>query len=187
MLALLEKEISNRAWFGLAFLVDGFPRNIAQADAFEERIRPADAVIYFDCPDQVLQQRLAGRGASSGRSDDNPSTARSRLKTFHSQTEPVVRHFEAQGKLHRWPSFPIECPLYDMPWACIAQLLNSTDACNMPAFQMFTCMCTQNVLGGRRNSRRQHPSVERPLLQDQCGAAARRGVPGGGEAPGQPV
>ena len=67
MIQLLEKEISASAWFGLAYLVDGFPRAVPQAEKFEAEIRPADLVLYFECPEEVMKERITERGKSSGR------------------------------------------------------------------------------------------------------------------------
>ena len=98
---MLEKEINESAWFGLAFLVDGFPRTVAQAKTFEQRVRPCDLVLYFACPENVMIQRLTSRGKTSGRSDDNAKTIKERLKTFKKSTLPVVEFFSRQEKLHR--------------------------------------------------------------------------------------
>ena len=67
VIALLEKEISASAWFGTAYLVDGFPRAVTQAESFEQRVRPCDLVLYFECPEQEMVARLTERGKSSGR------------------------------------------------------------------------------------------------------------------------
>ena len=101
---VLEKEINESAWFGLAFLVDGFPRILSQVKTFEERIRPSDLVLYFECPEEVMLQRLTERSKTSGRSDDTPSSVKQRLKTFKKETLPLVEFFQAQGKLHKCDS-----------------------------------------------------------------------------------
>jgi adenylate kinase len=77
-------------------LLDGFPRTVAQADALG---RDIDAAILIDVPDDVVVERIAGRG--QGRADDNPETVRERLRVYHEETEPLVEHFDGQGKLHR--------------------------------------------------------------------------------------
>ena len=58
IIRLLEKEISASAWFGLAYLVDGFPRAVPQAEKFEAQIRPADLVLFLDCPENVMKERI---------------------------------------------------------------------------------------------------------------------------------
>jgi adenylate kinase len=77
-------------------LLDGFPRSVAQAEALG---RELDAVVLIDVPDDVVAERIAGRG--QGRADDNPDTVRERLRVYHEETEPLVEHYERQGKLRR--------------------------------------------------------------------------------------
>jgi adenylate kinase len=77
-------------------LLDGFPRTVAQAEALE---RDLDAAILIDVPDDLVVERIAGRG--QGRADDNPETVRERLRVYHRETEPLVDHYERQGKLRR--------------------------------------------------------------------------------------
>jgi adenylate kinase len=48
-----------------------------------------------------MTKRLLHRGQTSGRVDDNEATIKERLKTFHDSTEPVVAHYEKQGKVRR--------------------------------------------------------------------------------------
>jgi len=101
VIALLEKEVSDSAWFGTAFLIDGFPRAVPQAEKFEQRVRPCDLVLYFECPEAVMVERLTERGKSSGRQDDNPETVKERLQTFQQQSLPVVDFYQKKGRLHR--------------------------------------------------------------------------------------
>jgi adenylate kinase len=77
-------------------LLDGFPRTVAQAEAL---VCDLDAAILIDVPDDLVVERIAGRG--QGRADDNPETVRERLRVYHRETEPLVDHYERQGKLRR--------------------------------------------------------------------------------------
>ncbi len=77
-------------------LLDGFPRSVAQAEALGSDL---DAAILIDVPDDVVSERIAGR--HQGRADDNPETVHERLRVYHSETEPLVEHYEKQGKLRR--------------------------------------------------------------------------------------
>ncbi len=54
-------------------------------------------LIYFDCPTQVLVDRIMERAKQSGRSDDNPETIKKRLETFENETIPIVKDFEGRG------------------------------------------------------------------------------------------
>jgi adenylate kinase family enzyme len=58
-------------------------------------------VIFFDCPEEVMESRLLKRGETSGRSDDNAETIRKRFKTFVEQSLPVIEHYEKQGKAYK--------------------------------------------------------------------------------------
>lgn len=85
------------------FVLDGFPRNLAQADALDtmlDRIgRRLDAVFFFDLPDAIATERLLERAAREGRVDDEPEVIARRLKTYHEHTEPVVEYYRQAGLL----------------------------------------------------------------------------------------
>jgi adenylate kinase len=88
---------------GRPILLDGFPRTVAQADALAGELealgRALDAAVLIDVPDDVVAERIAGRG--QGRDDDRPETVRSRLRVYHRDTEPLVAYYEARGLLRR--------------------------------------------------------------------------------------
>jgi adenylate kinase len=75
------------------FLIDGFPRALDQAEIFERDVKPAELVLYFDCPEPVMEERLLGRGKTSGRSDDNADTIKKRFHTFTQSSMPVIEYF----------------------------------------------------------------------------------------------
>lgn len=89
-----------------SFLIDGFPRALDQAEAFERLVKPCDKVLFFDCPEEVMEARLIKRGETSGRADDNADTIRKRFKTFVEQSLPVIDHYEAQGKAFKISAVP---------------------------------------------------------------------------------
>lgn len=64
------------------FLIDGFPRKMDQATAFEEKVVESQFTLFFDCPENVMQERLLNRGKTSGRADDNEDSIKKRFKTF---------------------------------------------------------------------------------------------------------
>jgi adenylate kinase len=86
-----------------AILLDGFPRNVAQAQALEgvlvEHGRRLDAAVLVDVPDDVVVERISGR--HQGREDDRPETVRERLRVYHRETEPVIGYYESRGLLRR--------------------------------------------------------------------------------------
>ncbi|KAF2178585.1 UMP-CMP kinase [Zopfia rhizophila CBS 207.26] len=93
MKASMEKDGKNM------FLIDGFPRKLDQAHAFERSVVPSKFTLFFDCPEEVMQERLLNRGKTSGRADDNAESIKKRFKTFIETSMPVVDEFEGQGKV----------------------------------------------------------------------------------------
>ena len=88
---------------GRGFVLDGFPRNLAQADALDAMLaqegRQLDAILFFDLADGVATARMLGRSAAEGRPDDMPEVIARRLELYHEQTAPVVERYRATGRL----------------------------------------------------------------------------------------
>ena len=88
------------------FLLDGFPRNIPQAEALdamvEEKGITLDGVIEIKVDDAILVDRIKTRIAESeeARADDSVETLENRLKVYHEQTAPLLPYYESQGKLY---------------------------------------------------------------------------------------
>jgi adenylate kinase len=86
-------------------IFDGYPRNVAQANALTELLvkmaMPLDAAILLDVSEPVLLNRLADRAKKEGRTDDTPATIANRLNVYHLQTEPVVGYYQQRGLLHK--------------------------------------------------------------------------------------
>eukprot|EP00903_Cladosiphon_okamuranus_P011641 g10949.t1 len=86
------------------FLIDGFPRNPENLAAWEASASGGSPVIFdfalfLDCPEEVMTARIMERGRSSGRIDDNEEAIRKRLVTYRESTMPIIKEFEARGKL----------------------------------------------------------------------------------------
>lgn len=108
------------------FILDGFPRTVAQAEALEEMGVQIDAVVDIQVPDAVITDRLSGRKACLAcgatyhmefqppkvegkcdkcgadlvvRKDDQPETIQERLKVYHDQTQPLVDFYRTRGVL----------------------------------------------------------------------------------------
>ena len=85
------------------FLLDGFPRTIAQAEALDkmlaERGEAVTAVVSIMIPDEMIKERIQHRAAIEGRADDaSEETINTRIKTYHEKTEPLVDFYKKAGK-----------------------------------------------------------------------------------------
>ena len=108
------------------FILDGFPRTVAQAEALDQMGVAIDRVIENDVPDEAIVTRMSGRRVCEGcgasyhlthnppaaegvcdkcggklvtRKDDDPKTVQQRLETYHRQTQPLVDYYQKAGKL----------------------------------------------------------------------------------------
>ena len=107
------------------FILDGFPRTTAQAEALDASGAKIDKVLLIDVSDETIIERLSGRreckecgtpyhvvykpspngdrctcgGELIQRADDNEETVKSRIAIYHQQTEPIKDYYQAQGKL----------------------------------------------------------------------------------------
>jgi adenylate kinase len=86
---------------GAGFVLDGFPRNAAQAEALDDLLaelgRPLDVVLDLQVPEEVCIERLLGRARAEGRSDDIPEAIARRLAIYRRETEPLVQHYLPAG------------------------------------------------------------------------------------------
>lgn len=85
------------------YVLDGFPRSVAQAVKAERLTAEASAgaqrVVYLAVPEKVLVKRLLERASASGRSDDTPEVITGRLRVFEAETRPLIDHYRARGLL----------------------------------------------------------------------------------------
>lgn len=96
-LGLLKKAM-ERAAGANGFLIDGFPRKLDQAEAFEREIGTCKFVLYFECNERTLEHRLLTRGQTSGRSDDNAESIKKRFVTFKNTSFPVIQYYMNNDK-----------------------------------------------------------------------------------------
>jgi adenylate kinase len=86
------------------YVLDGFPRSVAQADEARkilgENSLRADAVIYLDLDRAELTRRILARAAEQGRTDDTPEVVATRLQVFDEATRPLVDYYQAENRLH---------------------------------------------------------------------------------------
>lgn len=83
------------------FLLDGFPRSLNNMDGWYEIFGSDSALpmmMYFECPYDVLEQRILSRAKYSGRSDDNIESLKHRFDTYKSETLPTVDFFKGKNK-----------------------------------------------------------------------------------------
>jgi len=97
VIEMLKERIDQSGARG--YILDGFPRTLAQAQALDVHWGPAaiDAALLLEVPEAELIARLLGRG----RSDDTEATVRNRLQVYRQQTEPLVAFYQERGILHR--------------------------------------------------------------------------------------
>jgi len=85
------------------FVLDGFPRTVAQAEALDRRLAglqtPLHAALNFEITEDELLRRLAGRAAELHRSDDSEQTIRHRLEVFAIKTRPLIDYYAHRGLL----------------------------------------------------------------------------------------
>lgn len=94
--AAMEKSSSS------SFLIDGFPRDIDNLKCWEDTMADAAEVLFLlflDCPQDIMLDRLLERGKTSGRNDDNEESIKKRFKTYEDSTRPIIDHFQSIGKV----------------------------------------------------------------------------------------
>ncbi len=126
LIARMIKDVVSETTGDVTMLLDGFPRNLAQAKILEEMGAPVKSAVLIDVPDEIIQDRIAGRrtcpkckagyhvknlppkiegicdacGAELViRKDDNPDTVKDRLVVYHSETEPLIEFYKSKGIL----------------------------------------------------------------------------------------
>nr|GMD62499.1 UMP-CMP kinase 3 [Ipomoea batatas] len=97
-IALLQRAIQEHE--NDKFLIDGFPRNEENREAFERvtGILP-EFVLFFDCPEEEMEKRLLGR--NQGREDDNIETIRKRFNVYMESSLPVIEYYKSKGKVQK--------------------------------------------------------------------------------------
>ena len=150
VIAMILDKIEEEGKDG--FLLDGFPRNLAQAealdDAIDKRGRRLTAVLLVDASDEVVVRRLSGRRQCRNghlyhiefdppkhpdvcdqdgtrlvqRPDDNPETIQKRLVTYHEETEPLIGYYEGNGLLRRFDGSRSPTDVHDHIRATLATL-----------------------------------------------------------------
>ena len=99
---VVKWRLDNHDWRH-GFVLDGFPRTLAQAEALDDMLeeigRELDVILEFQLDENTSIRRMLGRAAEEGRADDTPEVMRKRLELYREMTLPVVEHYRATGKL----------------------------------------------------------------------------------------
>jgi len=85
------------------FVLDGFPRTLAQAEALDPMLREIGKelgiVLVLEVPDDVATGRMLRRAELEGRADDTPEAIQRRLATYHRETAPLVEWYRARDRV----------------------------------------------------------------------------------------
>ncbi|KAJ6547282.1 UMP-CMP kinase [Mycena capillaripes] len=106
------------------FLIDGFPRKMDQAIKFDEDVCMASMVLFFSTTEEVMLSRLLERGKTSGREDDNAESIKKRFNTYKETTMPVIKHYEALGKVAEIDSSPSVEEVHQQAKAAVQKILD---------------------------------------------------------------
>ena len=126
LIATMIKDVVAETTGDVTMLLDGFPRNLAQAKILDEMGAPVKSAVLIDVPGEIIQDRIAGRRTcpkcKAGyhvknlppkvegicdvcgekltiRKDDNPDTVKDRLVVYHQQTEPLIEFYKGKNIL----------------------------------------------------------------------------------------
>jgi adenylate kinase len=104
MLGLLEERLSEPD-AKIGFILDGYPRNLVQAESLDELLermgQPVDEALLIDVDIERVISRIARRAAEEGRSDDTEDVVRHRMEVYEEQTAPVAEYYARRGLLSR--------------------------------------------------------------------------------------
>jgi len=102
ILDILSSAIDEQTKHSKGIILDGFPRNVAQAEALEALMtklnKEITLLIDLHVDNQELITRLIKRGETSGRSDDNLETIKKRLEIYEKKTAPVSEFYKNKNK-----------------------------------------------------------------------------------------
>ncbi len=102
MLGLIEERLEQDDASG-GFILDGYPRNLAQAEALSDLLqrleKPVDLAVQVVVDSEMVVARIALRATEEGRSDDTEAVVRNRLRVYAEQTAPVAGYYQQLGLL----------------------------------------------------------------------------------------
>ena len=92
----IVSDYLNRTDYKNGYILDGFPRTVKQAEAFDQG---ADKVIYLRVSDEEAKKRIAIRVNEDNRQDETDEAIKKRIESFHKFTEPVLEHYRTKNLL----------------------------------------------------------------------------------------
>lgn len=99
----VARERLARADARRGFVLDGFPRTVAQAEALDRMLDDLgsrlERCVALGVDEEAVVTRLLGRARIEGRSDDNEATIRRRMRVYHEQTAPLLEYYRRRGVL----------------------------------------------------------------------------------------
>ena len=84
-----------------AYLVDGFPRSVDQAQQFEQSVMEAQQILFLETSEEVMTERCNKRAEVGARSDDNADTLKKRCANYTETTLPVIEYYEKFAKVRK--------------------------------------------------------------------------------------
>ncbi|MGI9553893.1 MAG: adenylate kinase [Thermodesulfobacteriota bacterium] len=103
VIEIIKQKLANLE--NSKFMLDGFPRTVAQAEALDEMLEEIslklDAVIFLDVDDEEVVSRILKRQEIEGRQDDSEDVVRNRLNVYKEQTSPLSEYYESKGVLQK--------------------------------------------------------------------------------------
>ncbi|OMJ21443.1 Uridylate kinase [Smittium culicis] len=106
------------------FLIDGFPRSLDQAVAFEASITNCQGVLYFECPEKILFDRIMKRSETSGRTDDNAESLKKRFAVFQNESYPVIEDYMKKNSVKTITCLGSFDSVYEQTKHVVTQILN---------------------------------------------------------------
>ncbi len=126
---LVKEQLENHA-DAKGFLLDGFPRTVAQAQALDQMLQEknlkVDACIALEVPFHELENRLLKRAKEEGRSDDTPETIRKRFEEYLNKTAAVAQYYIEQQKFYKIDGTGTIDEVYQRLSKLVQQLSNQT-------------------------------------------------------------
>merc|ERR1719253_375996 len=91
------------------FLIDGFPRNLENKSVWESVVgdeAQVVGVLFYEANEEEMEKRLIGRGATSGRADDNIESIKKRFRTYLEETMPIVDSYATKDMVFKIDGMP---------------------------------------------------------------------------------